>query len=291
MIAFVHGRLFAAVLLILPASINSGGVAWAGEQKGGIEIAIAPFLPVKTLVQNYAPLRDFLQAKLKHPVDIISAPDYKTYYKRIEMREYPVIVTPANSAYLAWTDTGYVPLLRPLAYTRPVLVTDKYQGIRDLSDLRGKTVAMPDALAIVSMQGMQMLREAGLKPGHDVSVRNLQNHAAAVNHVIAGEVAAAVVSDRAILQMPAQVRDKIKIVRTWDKGAAPGIVYMGSPNLPPKKLEQIKQAILEFAQHTPEGRRLMTDMGYDGLAPVAAEELRALEPYGILLKQALAGNP
>lgn len=278
-------KILAAALLTLNAMATC-----ASEQKPGIEIGIAPFLPVKTLVQNYAPLRDFLQSRLNEPVTIVSAPDYKTYYKRIQNRDYQIIITTASSAYLAWADYAYVPLLQPLNFTQPVVVVAKYQAFRQLSDLRGKTIAMSDATAVVSMQGLQMLREAGLEPERNVSMKNLQNHSVAVNHVIAGEVAAAIVSDRAIMQMPASVREQIKIVYTWGKGAAPGIVYLGSPDMPRDRLEKIKKTILEFAQATPEGVKLMADMGYGGLQIIGPDDLLPLAPYGALLKKALSND-
>jgi len=231
-------RILAATLPMLHACAT-----WAVEQKVGFEIGIAPFLPVKTLVQNYAPLRDYLQNRLNVPVTIVSAPDYKTYYKCIQKHDYPIIIAAANSAYLAWSESAYIPLLKPLVYTRPVVVISKDKTLNKLTELRGKSVAMSDVLAIVSMQGLQMLRAAGLEPEHDVTIRNMQNHSAAVNYVITGAVAAAIVSDRAIMQMPASVREQIKIAYAWDKAAAPGIVYMGSPDMPRDRLELIGKAI------------------------------------------------
>lgn len=279
-------RIIAAPLLVFIVF-----AACAAERKDGIEIGIAPFLPVKTLVQNYAPLRDYLQNRLHLPVTTVSAPDYKTYSKCIQKHEYPIIIAAANSAYLAWAESAYVPLLRPLIYTRPVLVIAKDHTFKQVSELRGKTVAMPDALSVVGMQGLQMMREAGLEPEHDVSVKNMQNHSMAVNHVIAGEVAAAIVSDRAIMQMQPSIRAKIKIAHMWEKGAVPGIVYLASPDIPHDKLEQISKTIYEFAQNTPEGIKMMREMGYEGLTPVRPEELQALAPYGALLKKAIFNNP
>lgn len=286
MVRVRYFRILAAALLM-----TNVFAAWAAEQKIGIEIGIAPFLPVKTLVQNYAPLRDYLQSRLHEPVTIVSAPDYLSYYQRIQKHEYPIIIAPANSAYLAWAESAYVPLLQPLVYTRPVVVILKDQKLNKISDLHGKTIAMPDALAVVSMQGLQMLREAGLEPGRGVTVKNMQNHSVAVNHVITGEVAAAIVSDRAILQMPASIRENIKTAYTWEKGAAPGIVYLGSPDMPRERLEQISKAIFEFARDTPEGSKLMNDMGYGGLIPAGPETLRPLAPYGALLKEAISSKP
>lgn len=286
MVRMTYFRILAATLPMLHACAT-----WAVEQKVGFEIGIAPFLPVKTLVQNYAPLRDYLQNRLNETVTIVSAPDYKTYYKCIQKHEYPIIIATANSAYLAWSESAYIPLLKPLKNTRPVLVVAKGQAFKLLADLRGKTIAMPDVLAIVSMQGLQMLREAGLEPERDVTIRNMQNHSAAVNHVITGAVAAAIVSDRAIMQMPASTREQIKIAYAWDKAAAPGIVYMGSPDMPRDRLELIGKAIYEFARDTPEGVEMIKNMGYGGLTPMSAEELQPLAPYGLMLKEAMSRTP
>jgi len=278
-------KIFASTLLLTCLL-----TAHATESATSIEIGIAPFLPIQTLVKNYGPLRKYLQHQLHENVTIISAPDYRTFYKRIEQHTYPVIITPANSAYLAWHDSAYVPLLRPLANTQPVVVVAKDQPFSYLSDLRGKTVAMPDALAIVSMQGLQMLRDAGLKTGYDFTLKNMQNHRVAVNFVIAGEADAAIVSDRAIMQMPDSVRAQIKIVYTWKNGAAPGVVYLGSPKLSQDKLKLIKKSILEFAQNTPEGIKLMHELGYVGLESIAEDGLKSLAPYGNMLKTALDEN-
>lgn len=286
MVGMTHCRTVAAAFLIFGYAIT-----YAAEQKAGIEIGVAPILPVRTLAQNYAPLSNYLKANLHESVTIVSAPDFKTFFQRIRDHEYPIIVTIPNSAYLAWADSNYIPLLWPLNYTRAVIVVTNDRPLLQPVELRGKTVAMPDALVTVSMLGIQMLQEAGLKPGRDVFIKNMQNHSEAVNNVISGEVAAAIVSDRAIMQMPLSIREKIKIAYTWEKGAIPGIVYLGNPDIPHARLDQISKAISRFANDTPEGKKLMEDWGYGGLKSVGPTEMRTLAPYGVLLKKALPQDP
>lgn len=281
MITTIYIRLFAFSLLFQVMAIQ------AAEQKIGLEIGIAPFLPVKTLVQNYAPLRDYLQIQLQEPVSIVSATDYKAFSLAIHKLEYPIIISVANLAYLAWADDKYIPLLQPLNFTQPVVIIANSQAFRQLSDLRGKTISMTDATGILSMQGIQMLREAGLEDKRDISIKHMQNHSAAVNLVISGEAAAAIVSNRAYLQMAPAVKEQVKVVYTWEKGSAPGIIYMSSPDMPRKRREKIKNAILEFAQNTPEGKKLMSDLGYGGLQNIEPADLQTLAPYGALLKNIL----
>lgn len=270
------------------ALTGMAGHAWAADARASVEIAIAPFLPVRTMVRNYEPLRLYLEKRLRRKVLFISAPDYKTYNQRILQRDYAYLITVANAAYLAQAEAGYVPLLRPANSTEPVLVVAKNNPLERVTDLRGQTIALPDRLAIVSMQAMTMLREAGLDPERDVALKYLPNHGAAVNYVVAGEAAAAIVSNRALEQMPAASRDPVRVVRSWPPGAAPGIVYLASPQVPPADAARFTRAVLDFAA-SPAGGALIRQLGYGTLLPMKPDELQSLAPYGAALKKALSG--
>ena len=48
--------------------------AFAAEQDERFELAFTPFLPVRTLLQNYQPMRVFLEMRLQEPGSFITAP-------------------------------------------------------------------------------------------------------------------------------------------------------------------------------------------------------------------------
>jgi len=273
--------------ILLSPAIMSVASASDPAQGAGLELGVAPFLPARTLVLNYQPMRAFLEQKLKQPVLFVTAPDYKTFYERTQRREYPIIITIANAAYLASAEAGYVPMLRPAVDTCPVLVVPKNSSLARVQDLRGKTVALPDPLAIIAMQGVQMLRESGFDPDKDVHLIHLPNHSAAVNHVITGEAAAAIISDRALLQMPTATQQSVRVVQKWEKSEAPGVVYLASPDLPRERVAQLTQAILQFVRETPEGREFIVKLGYGGLVPATKQDLEPLAPYGEMFKEAI----
>ena len=262
--------------------------AFADKLPARFELAITPILPVRTMIENYQPLRAYLELRLQEPVTLVTAPDYKTYNQHLQRHAYPFVIAVANSAYLACADYGYVPMLRPAIDTRPVLVVAKRSKLTSIKELHGATLTMGDPLAIISMQGMQMLREAGLDPQRDVTIKHLPNHSAAVNFVISGEATAAIVSDRALLQMPQATRDAVRVVQTWEHGAAPGVVYLASPSVPRARVEKLSRAILEFVRDTADGRDLMQRLGYGTLLPATVADLKPLAPYGALLKTAIA---
>jgi phosphonate transport system substrate-binding protein len=278
------------LLIMLSPAILSPASATGPAQGAALELGMAPFLPARTLVQNYRPMRAYLEQQLEQPVIFVTAPDYKTFYERIQRHEYPIIITVANLAYLASAEAGYVPMLRPLIDTCPVLVVSKNSSLARVQDLRGKTVALPDPLAIISMQGVEMLRESGLDPAKDVNLRHLPNHSAAVNHVISGEAAAAIISDRALLQMPTATQQSVRVVQKWEKAKAPGVVYLASPALPPQRVAQLTGVILKFTRDTPEGRELINKLGYGGLIPATARDLEPLAPFGEMFKETIVSS-
>jgi phosphonate transport system substrate-binding protein len=254
---------------------------------GAIEIAITPFLPARITVQNYEPMRLFLEKQLKQPVLFITAPDYKTFHERTQRQEYDYLITVANAAYLAQADSAYIPLFRPAIDTRPTLVVATGNPLQRVADLRGKTVTLPDRLAVVSMQAISMLEEAGLDPEHDVSLLYQRNHGAAVNMVLSGEASAAIVSDRALTQMDPAVKNAVRVVQAWDKGAAPGVVYLASPKLSKQEISRFSHAVHQFVESA-EGRALMQRLGYGTLLPASPDDLKPLAPYGATLKEALS---
>jgi phosphonate transport system substrate-binding protein len=278
----------ALMLYLLSAAIAHAGPGSDRQADEHLELAVAPFLPAATLVSNYQPMRAYLEQRLKEPVLFVTAPDYKTFYERAQRREYPVIITVANAAYLAYAESGYVPMLRPVIYTRPVIVVPKLASWTRIQDLRGKTIALPDTLAVVAMQGTQMLRELGLDPDKDVTLKYLPNHSAAVNHVISGEAAAAIVSDRALLQMPAATQAGVRVIETWEKGAVPGVVYLANPALSPQRVTQLTQAILKFVHDTPQGHEFIKKMGYGDLTTAIPQDLAPLATYGGIFKATIA---
>lgn len=261
----------------------------ARAQTHGYDIAIAPFLPVRTLVANYQPMVSYLEKRLGESVTLLTSTDYRAFNAATQRHEYPFIITVANAAFLAHADAGYMPLLKPVVYTRPTLVVSRSVKWDHIRDLRGQVIAVPDALSVVAMQAPEMLREAGLNPEHDVKLAYAQNHAAAASRVLAGEAGAAVISDRAFLQMNPATRQGLRKIATWEPGAAPGVVYLSSPHVPADRAQRVKVAILEFVE-TPQGQQLMEHFGYGGLQPATPEDLRFLAPYGAQLREALKGT-
>lgn len=107
---------------------------------GAVEIAFAPVLPVCSRDLNCAPLTQQLKTPLHRQVSLVSASDYRTFYLHIQQYEFPVIVSIANAAYLAWANYGYSPLLQPDDPTRPAILLPSGHTLHDPAALSVKKI-------------------------------------------------------------------------------------------------------------------------------------------------------
>ena len=154
---------------------------------------------------------------------------------------------------------------------------------------RGKTVATPDNIAIITMLGTKLLRANGLEPGKDVVLLTMPSHDAAVWSLQNGDSAAAIISGTALQQMPIELKGGIRSLAS-SNGVHP-IMFMAHPKVPSGEVKLMTTLLLDFAENTPQGRNFMRDAGYLGLLPSTSKEMKSLDPYVKELKNLLAPAP
>ena len=254
-----------------------------------LEIAIFPYLSTRTLLTSYQPLQAYLEKKLQRPVLLVTAPDFRIFAERTQRGEYRYVITAPHFARLAQKEAGYRPMLVVKATLVAIAVVEKNSPLRNVAELRGKTVAAPDPLAIVSMLGAQLLRANGLVPGKDVTLRPALSHNSAVLSVLRGDSAAAFTSATALEQMPEEIKNGVRVLAASTE--FPNIMYLANPNVPIEEVAQMTATLLEFAEKTPQGRKLYGEtLGHQGLVAPSPKELQRLDPFVSELK-ALLDHP
>lgn len=274
------GLLFwlAGLLALLPAHLAA--------QPQALEIAITPFLSTRTLLTRYQPLQAYLEKKLQRPVLLVTAPDFRTFVERTQRGEYRYAVTAPHFARLAQKEAGYRPMLVVKAKLVAIAVVEKNSPLRNVAELRGKTVAVPDPLALVSMLGTQLLRANGLIPGKDVTLRPALSHNSAVLSVLRGESGAAFTELAVLKQMPDETKNGVRILAASTE--FPNIIYLANPKVPTEEAAQMTATLLEFAEETPQGRKLYGEtLGHLGLVAPSPRDLQRLDPFVSELKALL----
>ena len=269
----------AGLLVLLPAHLAA--------QPPALEIAIAPFLSTRTLLARYQPLQAYLEQKLQRPVLLVTAPDFRTFAERTQRGEYRYAITAPHFARLAQKAAGYRPMLMAKAKLVAIAVVDKNSPLRNLAELRGKTVAVPDPLAFVSMLGAQLLRASGLVPGKDVALRPALSHNSAVLSVLRGESAAAFTTAALLMkQMPEEIKGGVRVLAATE--GFPNTTYLAHPKAPAEEVAQMTATLLEFAEETPQGRKLYGEtLGHLGLVVPSPRDLQRLDPFVSELKALL----
>jgi len=270
-------------LLFLPP-----GMSVARQRAATVELGVLPYLNPRAIVTLYQPLRAYLEKRLKQPVVIVTAPNFKTYIERTRQRQYPVLMTAPHMGRLAQLEAGYVPMLIGNRKLYGVLVAAKSGTIRHIRDLRGKTIAMPDRLAIMSMLGETLLRTHGLTPGRDVTLRPFLSHTSAALSVLRGENAAAVIAELVFRQLPESTRSRLKVLAETNR--VPHLLYMASPDLPSGEIAQLRQIMRDFVSKTPEGKHFMKKLNLDGWHPPTQKELAGLDPYAREVRALMNGK-
>jgi len=249
-----------------------------------LEIGVFPYLSTRTVLTIHQPLREYLEKAYGRPVQLYTAPDFKTFVERTQHGDYDVVVTAPHFARLAQIEAGYVPLAMHTRELRGLVVVAKQSPYKDIDDLRGKTIAIPNRLAIVSSMSLQLLRNRGLQPGNDFKLLAAASHNSGVLSVQRGEAQAAITEASALQQMPDELKGSMRVLATTDQ--VPHVMYLAHSRLGAAETGKIKAALLRFAE-SPEGRAFLENNGFEGLRPVDDADLKRMDPYVKELKHML----
>jgi phosphonate transport system substrate-binding protein len=261
----------------------------AAAEPDALEIGILPTMSTRTILTTYQPLREYLQTRLKRPVILVTAPDYHTYIDRTQHGEYRFLVTAPHFARLAQQEAGYQPLVRVKRQLHGVVVVQNDSVHKELGDLRGKVVASPEDVAIITMLGLELLKKNGLTSGKDVTIQPLPSFNAAILAVQNKQAAAAITAPTALKQMSETLRASLRVIGTTE--STPHVIFMANRNVPRPEAEAMTQALLDFEHDQRYGTAFFEQTGFQGYQRTTAAEMRSLDPYVTELKRQLRRAP
>lgn len=248
------------------------GVATAADAE--FNFGVFPQLSIRVMVETYQPLANDLGKAIKQPVNLTSAADFVTFHTRTRNREYDLVLTAPHLAWLAWKEGGYRPMLTYLEPARGILIVRADSPYQQIADLRGKTIALPDPLAVVNIRMEKMLEKAGLLLGRDLTKIEAGSHTNAATHVNQGQADAAVVGVLAYLRLPKEVRDNLRVIA--ETPAMPSHVYLVHPRTTPARERAIAQAIEQFTR-SEAGQTFLQKGGFGGVRALKKNELKQVE--------------
>jgi phosphonate transport system substrate-binding protein len=249
-----------------------------------LKFGIFPNLSTRMLIETYQPVADALSKELKRPVALQTASDFKTFFERTQAGEYDLVLTAPHLAWLAHRDQGYRPLFVYQRNTEGILVVRADSRYKTLGDLRDKTIAMADSLAITVMRLESDLAKAGLVGGRHYTKIEVGTHNNAALHVHDGQSDAAIMGGLPFQRLPEGMRKNLRVIKAT--AGFPGQVYLVNPRVSNAQEWAIRGALRDFMRSS-QGKVFLDQGGFEGLRMIGSWELRQFDVDGQLVKQRL----
>ncbi|MFT0129928.1 phosphate/phosphite/phosphonate ABC transporter substrate-binding protein [Enterococcus casseliflavus] len=209
--------LVAAVTL---AACGSGGVSTdsAAEEAGYVPekltVQFVPSQAAETLEAKAKPLEQLLSDELGIPVTVSVSTDYNTIVEAMASKQVDVGFLPPNAYVLANEQSNVKVLLQAQRYGikqpggestdelvdsyRSMIVVKSGSDIKELEDLKGKTIATQDVTSSAGyVWPVAEMKKAGIDINTDVTTVQVKGHDQAVLSVLNGDVDAAFVFEDA----------------------------------------------------------------------------------------------
>lgn len=209
--------LVAAVTL---AACGSGGASTdsAAEEAGYVPekltVQFVPSQAAETLEAKAKPLEQLLSDELGIPVTVSVSTDYNTIVEAMASKQVDVGFLPPNAYVLANEQSNVKVLLQAQRYGikqpggestdelvdsyRSIIVVKSGSDIKELEDLKGKTIATQDVTSSAGyVWPVAEMKKAGIDINTDVTTVQVKGHDQAVLSVLNGDVDAAFVFEDA----------------------------------------------------------------------------------------------
>lgn len=256
----------AAMLFILPGAAPAASDA--------LSFGVFPQLSTRGMVETYQPLANYVGDSIGKPVTLESAKDFLTFHKRTLAGEYDLVLTAPHLAWLAWKDGGYRPVLVYKEPAKGFVVVRKDSPYRQLGDLDGKSIAIPDPYAVINIRLAKILANNGLVLGQQLSVTEAGSHTNAATYVSEKQTDAAIVGVFPFLQLPNQIKDSLHIIASTPD--MPSHVFLVRPGTSALREREIRLAIEKFMSDDA-GAAFLKKTGFGGVRALRKNELKQVE--------------
>jgi len=249
---------------------------------GALRFGVFPRWNAQVLVRDFGPLAQILGEALQREVRIETDKDFDTFMQRVYARQFELVHLNQLQYLRAHQQAGYQAIAglceSPDCTIRALIVTRTDSGLREVGELRGKTVAFGGRDAMVShVLARQLLREHGLPPA-DYRALFAPNPPNALLTVYNGAADAAGIGT-GVLQRPEITRRiEVEQLRVLARSAPiPPLPLAVRADLDPQLVRRLQDALIAVSR-SDAGRAALARIGASHLAPAAHADYTVLQP-------------
>ena len=256
----------------------------AAAETPPLQMGVLPYLSSDRLFEYFLPMKDYLEAQLGRRIVLSTAPNFKTYVQRAARGDYDIYQTAPHFALLAEEEQGYRRVSRLTRELDGDVIVRRDSPVQRPQDLRGRIVITPDALAITSLLGEQLLKDHGLNPERDYQLLRSNSHNNAILTVYRGGADAAFSAVEVFEKLSFDVKQELRLLTKTR--AVPHMMIMAHSRLAEENYVRLKQALLKFTANGA-GRTFFETTGYGDMGPITDADMERLRPFLKVLKERL----
>ena len=244
-----------ACLALLAGALQLTGAAAAnGQTAPGYRLGVFPYVPALTIDRIFGPIAANFAVEIRRPVYLKTRSTFEKFAESLNEEVYDIIFVHPFFYVQAADRQGYLPLARLEGQLTAVAMVREERPWRTWSDLTGKTVGMPPALAAASELGRVALVDAGLIPGIDTTLRHYRNKVSCLQAVAVGAADACVLPRFVLPQIKANGGGKLRIMA--ETPAINHLVFATHPRVPDADRSKLLARILSWPD-TEQGRAIL----------------------------------
>lgn len=222
-------------------------------------MGVFPFVPTANVEGIFAPLAAELSRSLGRPVKLRTAPSFEKFADELKNHSFDIaFVQPFDYVDVSGPG-GYLPLAARNDILTSHIVVKHDSSLRNLQDLRGKSIGMPPKVAAVSFLNRLSLKKAGITPDKDVKLVYLASHQACLQQLMIGTVAACGVSPAGVRLAEMQLKTTFRLIH--ESPAIPTPLFVVKKSLPKKDRDTMLKVLTttDLAGVKPDLRAMFVD--------------------------------
>lgn len=274
--------LWVAILLFaaVPAAASHAGQLTNERAAQGYRFGVFPYLPALTIDRLFGPIANAFAAELDRPVYLKTKSTFDKFAAELEREAYDIIFVHPFFYIRAVDQHNYQPLAHLNQQLRAAVLVKNEQPGADWSDLEGKTLALPPALAAVSEMAKVALMDAGLLPGVDVTLQHHRTKVSCLQAVAVDSADACGLPEFVLPQLNPIGGAQLRVLARTPPISS--VAFAAHARIPAVERQRLLDAILAWPG-TEAGRKLLQTGHWPGFVATQDGDYDAVRRYGIRL--------
>lgn len=250
-----------------------------------LDVGVVPYISARAVIANFEPLRLHLEQVLGKPVKIYTSTGFKQFYSNAQRGEYDLVISAAHIARILQTENKFNPLVKLSPAVHALIMTNSQSPLTTAHELKEKTLAVPDKLALASIVAMSWLRENGMRPGIDYKVLEVPSFSSALLAMQKGDAVAAISVPPVLMQIPKELRESTK--ELIDAGEFLSFIFLTHPRMASSDTVLLSKALLKFNNESNLGKQFFINTGFGSIIPLTTKDMPDLDRYAVETKRLL----